>query len=110
MILVGIEFLTSLAKQGGFSAKMVFNANGAIFFPAELQHRDRKTQGISYEDNYAGNALAAMLSPGRIEIRFHQAFSDQRVCGIIGSLLARPELSFMKSWRITYQGRQISLT
>ncbi|MDX9912064.1 MAG: hypothetical protein RBS39_09550 [Phycisphaerales bacterium] len=40
--------------------KKAFNDRGAIVFPASRQHREVKREGVSYEDNYRGNALAAM--------------------------------------------------
>jgi len=86
---------------------MVFNQNGAIFFPVIHQHRDQKADGISYENDEKGNALAAMLGPEKLEIRYHRHFSDQRVATIVGSLLDHPELSFMRSWQVLYQGRKI---
>lgn len=107
MFLSGFEQLKEFATQGGFSAKMVFNEAGAIAFPVHLQHCDQKGPQISYEDNYAGNALAAMLAPGRIEIRYHKAFSDQRVTQIVRSLLAEPALVFIRDWQVTYQGRSL---
>ena len=108
MLVIDAEYLASQVARGSFSAKMVFNANGAVFFRADQQHRDQKAAGISYEDDYAGNALAAMLSPGKIEVRWHQAFSDQRVTEIIGALMRQPQLSFMRGWQVTYQGRTLA--
>jgi hypothetical protein len=66
-----------------------------------------KAEGISYEDNYKGDAMAAMLMPGLIEIRNHKAFADAEVARIVGRLLQRPELAFMAGWRVTYQGRPV---
>jgi len=58
MLLIGADYLEELVEQGGFySAKVVFNAKGAIFFPVNQEHRNQKASGISYEDNYKGNAL-----------------------------------------------------
>ena len=108
MLLTGAEWLESLARQTGFSAKLVFNDAGAIFFPANLQHRDQKAANISYQDDYAGNALAAMIAPGRIEIRYHRDFTDQHVTQIVQNMLAEPSLAFMQSWQVTYQGRTLS--
>lgn len=105
MLLVGIEFLNFVLAQGGFSAKLVVNDHGAIFFPVNQQHRDQKLEGVSYEDDYAGNALAAMLSPGRIEIRYHRDFSDDRVARVMQKLLDHPELADLRGWQVTYQGR-----
>lgn len=108
MFLIGANFLAKAVGQGGFSAKAVLNANGAIFFSTSQQHRDQKADGISYEDNYEGNALAAMLAPGKIEIRFHKEFTDRAVTEIIASLLAHPDLGFMKGWKVLYQGRTLT--
>jgi hypothetical protein len=87
MVVVGADLLASLAAGEVPALKMVFNASGAIIFPAEEQHRDQKAPGISYEDDYRGNALAALLRSGEIEIRFHRDFSDARVKEIVARLV-----------------------
>jgi hypothetical protein len=110
MLLLGTELLASLLDQAYFSAKMVFNERGAIICGADAEHRDQKAEGISYEDNYVGNALAAMLAPGRIEIRYHRAFKDGRVADIVTQLLAQPSLSQMVGWQVTYQGRRLGVS
>ena len=52
------------------------NDNAIAFFPTTQQHRDLKTHGLSYEDEYRGNAVAdATLD--RIEVRFHAAYSEE---------------------------------
>lgn len=109
MMVIGIEYLDALHASRVADAKMVFNARGAIIFPARLQHRDMKVEGISYEDNYAGNALAAMLRPSEIEVRFHQAFDDREVARIIARLLAQPELASLAIAQVTYQGRPLKV-
>ena len=111
MLLIGADYIEGLVVQGGYySAKVVFNAKGAIFFPVNREHRNQKAGGISYEDNYKGNALAAMIAPGKLEIRYHQAFTDQVVANIVRSLLTQPELASLKGWSATYQGRPLALT
>ena len=107
MLIIGADYLTSLLTENHFSAKMVFNSNGALIFPTSQEHRDQKAAGISYEDEYQGNALAAVLSSGRIEVRKHQGFSDARVADIISLMLAQPELYCMNGWAVVYQGRDI---
>ena len=107
MLILGAEHLETIAASAGHSAKAVFNENGAIIFAAHLQHCDQKAEGISYEDNYKGNALAAMIFPSRIEIRYHQDFTDQRVARIVAALRREPRLAFMGSWTVTYQGRAV---
>jgi len=107
MYLQGVDYIQSEAANTYFSAKMTFNARGAIFFPVRQEHRDMKADGISYEDDYRGNALAAMLGPGKIEVRWHRDYPDRKVAQIVRQILAHPELAFMADWRVTYQGRAI---
>jgi hypothetical protein len=109
MQVIGVEWLASAVRLAGFSAKMVFNGKGAIFFPVSRQHRDQRAEGIAYDDDYKGNALAAMLEPGRIEIRFHKAFTDAAVTDLVRALLEQPALSFMRGWTVTYQGRALNV-
>lgn len=109
MIILGLEHLDRLVRREVLSAKVVFNAAGAIFFSVKLQHRDHKAEGISYEDDYKGNAMAAMLAPGSIEIRRHAAYSDAQVAAILASLLSDDRLSPMRGWSATYQGRPLTL-
>jgi hypothetical protein len=108
MKLIGFEYLNSQLSQPGFTAKVVFNRGGIIFFPATQQHRDQKMPGISYEDDSAGNALAAMLSAGKIEIRNHRDFSEPLVAQIVLMLMALPELAILQGWQITYGGRNLA--
>ncbi|MFT3684592.1 MAG: hypothetical protein QM783_06615 [Phycisphaerales bacterium] len=108
MTITGTEHLEPLIAGRVADAKMVFNERGAVIFPATRQHRDAKAEGISYEDNYAGNALAAMLRRDAIEIRFHRAFNDAAVTRIVAALLTQPELSCVTHAKITYQGRAIA--
>ncbi len=109
MHIANAEWLRDEIASGSFTAKMVFNAHGALLFPAAEQHRDMKGPGLSYEDDYKGNALAAMLTPGRVEIRFHRDYSDQSVARILSQLLQQDALAFMAHWQATYQGRPVRL-
>ena len=79
----------------------------AIILPCDRQHRERKAEGTSYEDNYVGNALASMIRRDAIEIRYHKSFTDRDVIRIVAALLT---LDAFEPWRdanITYQGRPI---
>ncbi len=107
MHLQGTEFIASASTQPHFQAKMVFNANGAIFFPVSSEHRDQSGPDIHYADNYKGNALAAMISPGTIEVRFHRDFSDQQVGEILETITNHPSLACVRGFAVTYQGRLI---
>ncbi|MBL4697315.1 MAG: hypothetical protein JKX70_00630 [Phycisphaerales bacterium] len=109
MIIIGTDFIKPLLDQQYFSAKMVFNAHGVIIFSVHQEHRNQTAENISYEDNYKGNALAAMLAPGKLEIRYHKAFADKQVAVIIAQFKQHPDLSFMADWTATYQGRLLDI-
>jgi len=109
MYLAGVDYINSLMKQETFTAKMVFNGSGAIIFPVRQEHRDYKADCISYEDNYGGNALAAVLDRGKIEVHYHKKFSDELVSHIMRTLVSQPDLEFMKTWDVFYQGRKLAL-
>lgn len=109
MNIIGAEHLEALASGSTHQIKMAFNDRGAIVFPVSRQHREMKADGISYEDDYKGNALAAMLRPDAIEIRFHQGYKDADVARIVAALLALPEFASMQTARVTYQGRVLKL-
>ena len=45
------------------------------------------------------------MSPGRIEFRHHNRYSDERVKGIAKAMLNLPDLAFAREFTIIYQGR-----
>jgi hypothetical protein len=108
MLIVGADYIERVARDEPVRLKMVFNHAGAIIFPETQEHRDQKAAGISYEDNYAGNALAAMLARGRIEVRFHERFSPEQVSAILSQLLSQPVLRPSLLWERTYRGLVLS--
>jgi hypothetical protein len=87
--------------------KCILNDSGIYFFPATQQHRDTKSHGLSYEDDYRGNAVAGLVMPDRVEIRFPKAFSDERIRTIWRSVLSSPELAKTSLGQLYYQGREI---
>ena len=103
----GLESVESLLKDEGFLFKLIANDAGVVLFPYTTEHRDACAPGIRYADDSAGNALAAMVKPGRIEFRFHTAFSDERVRLLVSRILACDEMTFARSFTVTYQGRQL---
>ena len=109
MKIIGADYLERLDQTENFTGKMIFNDQGAFIFSAKSQHREMKTAGISYDHDARGNAVAAMLRSGVIEIRFDPRFNDDRIVGIMRRLLACPELAVMSGWKVTYQGRTLSL-
>lgn len=109
MAIFGLETIEGDLKQGGFFFKAILNESGALFFPGSAQHRDMKVSGISYEDDYVGNAVAVTFTPGRADIRYHKAFSDQRIGTVIQTLLYQPQMDWAKPFQIFYQGRPLKI-
>lgn len=94
----------------GKSGKMLLNEAGIVFFGPGQQHSAVKLQGLSYEDDYKGNALAGTFRPGRVDIRFHQDFSDERVWRIWQMwkrLYAKNGLAQLDAWEVYYQRRKL---
>jgi len=87
--------------------KCIVNSSTAIFFPGTIQHRDVKREGVSYEDDYGGNAMAATITPGKIDIRFHQNYPDATVKSLFEELLRLPNLSWASGFIVRYQGRTL---
>ena len=90
-----------------FQFKLVANEQGVIFHPCSIEHRDVGRPGIKYADNYAGNALAAMVNSGVIEFRFHQGFSDARVREIAVQIVEHPKLGALADFTVKYQNRTL---
>lgn len=107
MKVYGIETVAQLLESDEYLFKLTANDLGAVLFPYRTEHRDATQSGITYADNSKGNALAAMVKPGRVEFRHHQRFSDERVRALWIRLLTIPEFGFATSFSVTYQGRSI---
>jgi hypothetical protein len=96
-----------LLRQPRQTLKFILNESGILFFPATQQHRDIKSHGLNYEDDYLGNAVAGMVTQDRVEIRFHSAYSDERIRNLWFRVLAIPEIAKAGFGRLYYQGREI---
>lgn len=107
MKVYGLDTIQTLVQSDGYIFKMVANEVGVILFPHTTEHRDMHQPGINYADDNAGNALAAMVKPGRIEFRHHRSFSDERVRRIANGILTHSDLAFASSFAVTYQGRTL---
>lgn len=107
-MIVDLNLLPGSTDQPPLSGKFIVNENAIVFFPASHQHKDTKQHGLSYEDGYAGNAVAGTFGSGRIDIRYHEKFSDERIRTIWSQLRSEARLSFLRDWKLYYQGRPIT--
>ncbi|MCA9137050.1 MAG: hypothetical protein KDB00_09830 [Planctomycetales bacterium] len=107
MNLIGVDFLERTLETDGFYFKVILNESGAYFFPYTTEHRDATQPGLCYKDDSMGNALAATINPGRIDVRFHRSFSDARVSSIVDQLFGHPDGRLLSDFTVTYQGRTI---
>ncbi len=105
MIVYGFDSIAPMLDNEGYLFKLLANDTGVVLFPHTTEHRDATQSGIKYADDSRGNALAAMIKPGRIEFRFHRGFSDDRVKQLAERILALPELQFASGATVTYQAR-----
>lgn len=105
MHVYGLDSIRLELENDGYVVKFLAHDNAAAFFPKTTEHRDAGTEGLSYKDDSKGNALAGIMSPGRIEIRFHNKFSDERVKKIALAMLELADLSFARKFKVLYQGR-----
>jgi hypothetical protein len=101
MIVYGFDSIAAMLEQEGYLFKMLANDSGVVLFPCTAEHCDAAQPGIKYADDSRGNALAAMVKPGRIEFRFHRQFSDERVRELTNRILALPEFEFARSFVVT---------
>jgi hypothetical protein len=93
--------------QPGQTGKFIFNDSALVFFPTSQQHNSIKLEGLNYEDDYRGNALAGTFGNKRIDIRFHRDFSDEHVRTVWGRVCAEKEVAFLQHWEVFYQGRRL---
>jgi hypothetical protein len=107
MIIVGVQLIEGSTDQNQQSGKLILNEKAIIFFPSSQQHKDIKLHGLSYDDDYRGNAVAATFSFGRIDIRFHEQFSSERVRTLWLEVISDERISFLQNWQVYYQGRRI---
>ena len=108
MTVSGMESITQTIQQPGYFVKGILGESAAIFFPGSIQHRDMKRHGLSYEDDHRGNAMAVTITPGRMDIRFHPAYPDEKVREICRRLKRAPEMEWLSSFVVAYQGRMLA--
>lgn len=63
MKIAGADYLQRLVPTGNFSAKMVFNDQGAFVFSARYQHRDMKVPAFPTTTMLVGTPSRRCSSP-----------------------------------------------
>lgn len=96
--------VAAVLRSPGYQFKAVFNEGGIILAPVRVEHNTLKAPGISYEQNHKGNALAAMIYQGQIEIRGDPAFRLERVRNILSRLRRLQPLGLLGEFQVTYKG------
>ena len=107
MTIYDFKLVSSLIESEHYLFKLIANEFGVVFLLHTTEHRDAGRANIKYADNYAGNALAAMVKPGVIEFRYHKEFSDDRAKAVARSIIDHPTLSFALNFTVTYQNRTL---
>ena len=108
MIVIGAENLAERLKDEPLRRlKALLNETGIVIFPASTQHAAIKLRGISYEDDYKGNALAAIFDGHKFEIRWHRDFSEIRVKQLVDTLRRQPQLNSIENHLVTYGGNAL---
>jgi len=105
--IVNPELLRQALAGKGSTVKFILNDSAIVFLPVKHQHRDVKSHGLSYEDEYRGNALAGLVTPTGVEVRYHQAYSEERIRAIWTKLRALPDFADARLSRVLYQGKEI---
>ena len=107
MNVYGLELVQEMLEQDGYLFKLLANDSGVAMFPYTTEHRDATQPGIRYAEESKGNALAAMVKPGRVEFRQHREFTDERVKLLWQRIVQLPEMAFALESDVTYQGRSL---
>ena len=107
MIVYGFELVQEMLEQDGYLFKLLANDSGVAMFPYTTEHHDATQPGIRYAEESKGNALAAMVKPGRVEFRQHREFTDERVKLLWQRIIQLPEMAFALESDVTYQGRSL---
>ena len=109
MQIINPELLNETLGGKSSNVKFILNDVGLVFFPVSQQHRDVKTNGLSYEDEYKGNAVAGLVTSNGVEIRFHKAYSDERIHSLWLKVRALSGFENPLLGKLAYQGREIPL-
>ena len=108
MTVTGVQTLSAALSQDGYFVKFIASGSAAHFFLGSIQHRDAKMPGLSYEDDYQGNAVAGTISNGIIDVRYHEQYPPERISQVMGAIVGHPHVGgVLDDLRIRYQGRPV---
>lgn len=100
-----IDPAAEIAKPG-YQFKAVFNDRGIVIASGAVQHNTVRVNAgvrIFYEHDHQGNALAAMIYAGKIEVRGDADFSPERVRLILAQLAKLPGMAPLREFAVTYK-------
>jgi len=85
--------------------KFIVNEQAIAFSSPSLQHREISAPNVSYRDD-GGNALAGIITNGRVEIRGHSVlgFSPERVKRLWQQVLTACGSDYLRFLPMHYQG------
>lgn len=107
MKITGDDFAGRMLGEDAYLFKLVMNESAIHFFPHSMEHRDMNVNGLNYQDDSVGNALAGMIRPGRIEFRRHKSFSDERIEELCRRFFSLPGGQPFAGFQVWCQGRRL---
>jgi len=105
MHVYGRDAIESILQEDRYVFKLLANDHGVLLFSRDIEHEQISEPDIRFEADSVGNALAGVVKPGHIELRFHDDFGDERVRLLMERMLALPEMTFARGFEVVYQGR-----
>lgn len=101
-----VDPATELQKPG-YRFKAVFNARGVVLGPMAVQHTELRGTGVAFKGDATGDAAAAVIYGGRIEIRAHPALPPEAARGALERLATLPALAPLVGFELIYAGRKL---
>ncbi|MBA2113121.1 hypothetical protein [Bremerella alba] len=105
MHVYGRDSIETILQEDSYLFKLLVNDHGVLLFSRDTEHEQISEPDIRFETDSVGNALAGVVKPGHIELRYHDDFGDERVRLLMQRVIELPEMAFAQSFEVVYQGR-----
>ncbi|MEK6815698.1 MAG: hypothetical protein AABY65_13295 [Nitrospirota bacterium] len=102
------DLIAETAKLA-YQIKAVVSDRGIVLGPVRMEHKTLRAPGVAYESDEQGSAVAGVVYKGKIEIRRHRAFGEDRVLGMLRRLESLAELSPLRGFAIVYGGKPLGV-